>query len=156
MTTLCLSVSFCVLTQVGALNDSGSDGNPSRSAAQAGTAQTLSEQFAALELRFKAREKVFENELHTANKLEANARSQKITDENEHFNHDWHALAENVRALIRAHPADPAVFEGIIMRSSGRPSFGRYPECRSSRSLLRRTILDGHRLILLSFFSQTR
>ena len=115
MTTICLTVGFCALTQLGALNDSGSDGNPSRSAAQVGTGQALGEQFAALELRFKAREKAFEDELHAANKLEANARKQKITDENELFNRDWHAMAENVRRLIRAHPADPAVFEGIIL-----------------------------------------
>jgi hypothetical protein len=75
MTTHCLSVGFCALTQLGALKESGSDGNQSRSAAQAGTGQTLGEQFAALELRFKAREKSFEDELHVANKLEANARS---------------------------------------------------------------------------------
>ena len=115
MTTLCLWVGFYALTQLGALEDSGSDGNPSRSAAQAGTGRTLGEQFAALELRFKAREKAFEDELHAANKLEPSARSQKITDENERFNRDWHAMAENVRGLIRAHPGDPAVLEGIIL-----------------------------------------
>ena len=31
------------------------------------------------------------------------------------FQRDWHAMANEVRKLIRAHPADPAAFEGIIL-----------------------------------------
>lgn len=92
--------------------DPGSERTRSRTA---GEDRPLAARFADLEGRFKAREKAFEERLRAANRLEAAARSKKITDENEDFRRDWSAMSNEVRALIRAHPTDPASFDGIIL-----------------------------------------
>ncbi len=80
-----------------------------------GKEQPLAARFEALKRRFESREKNFHDELVAANRLAPEARSKKITDENATFQRDWHAMADEVRTLIRAHPADPAAFEGIIL-----------------------------------------
>ena len=93
----------------------GSDDPTARPAASQPSDRPLIEQFAVLKQRFEAREKSFENELRAANHLAAEARQKKITTANEDFVRDWHSIADEVRGLIRAHPADPAAFEGIIL-----------------------------------------
>lgn len=75
----------------------------------------LAERFEALKRKFEAREEAFHDELVAANKLDPEARQKKITDENDAFRVDWTAMMEETRALIRAHPDDPATFEGIIL-----------------------------------------
>ena len=104
-----------VLSGFGVPADEGPSDNPSRPNAGGKGDQPLAAQFAALKQRFEAREKRFHEALVAANKLDPKARSRKITDENETFQRDWHAMANEVRKLIRAHPADPAAFEGIIL-----------------------------------------
>jgi peroxiredoxin len=111
-----------VLSGFGVPADDGPSDNPSRPDAEGKGDQPLAAQFAALKQRFEAREKRFHEALVAANKLEPKARSRKITDENETFQRDWHLMADEVRKLIRAHPADAAAFEGInllpgLMRS---------------------------------------
>jgi len=85
------------------------------SSSQDETDQALAQQFATLKSRFEAREKVFHDELKASNKLEGDARSKKITEENQTFQRDWRAMAEEVRVLVRAHPTEPAAFDGIIL-----------------------------------------
>jgi thiol-disulfide isomerase/thioredoxin len=101
-----------VLSGLGAAQDTGSGRVRSH---PTGEDQPLAARFAALELRFKEREKAFYEQLRAANQLAPEARSKKISDENQDFNRDWHAMAAEVRALVRAHPADPASFDGIIL-----------------------------------------
>jgi thiol-disulfide isomerase/thioredoxin len=83
----------------------------------------LAERFAALKKKFEDREKAFHDELVAANTLEAEARSKKITDENDAFRVDWRAMEDEARALIRAHPDDPDAFEGIILLPDTMRSF---------------------------------
>jgi peroxiredoxin len=75
----------------------------------------LADQFAALKQRFEDREKAFRAELIAANQLDKTARERKIIDENHAFQREWMAMAKEVRALVRAHPDDPAALEGIIL-----------------------------------------
>jgi thiol-disulfide isomerase/thioredoxin len=112
MTTHCLLVSLFALAGLGAYQDPRPEPIRSRTA---GEERPLAARFAALELRFKAREKAFDDQLDAANQFEPEARSKKITAENESFNRDWLAMADEVRILIRAHPADPDTLEGIIL-----------------------------------------
>ncbi|AMV37424.1 TlpA family protein disulfide reductase [Planctomyces sp. SH-PL62] len=75
----------------------------------------LGERIGALKQRFETREEAFTVELRAANSLDEKARQQKITDENEAFQRDWFAMMDELRALIRAHPADPATLDGLIV-----------------------------------------
>jgi thiol-disulfide isomerase/thioredoxin len=93
----------------------GSNDTTTRPAASQPSDQPLAEQFAALKQRFEAREKSFSDELRAANHLAADARQKKIIAANEDFNRDWYRMMDDVRALIRSHPADPATLEGIIL-----------------------------------------
>jgi thiol-disulfide isomerase/thioredoxin len=93
----------------------GSDDPPTQPAARNTSDRPLVEQFAALKQRFEAREKAFGDELRAANHLAGDARQMKITTANQDFQRDWHTMADEVRGLIRAHPADRAAFEGIIL-----------------------------------------
>ena len=101
----------------------GPEERPPHSGIQGGSDQSLAEKFAALKRRYEAREKAFHDALAAANKLAPEVRSKKIADENRSFKRDWFALAEEVRALIRAHPADPAALEGIILLPGPMRSF---------------------------------
>ncbi|WP_165248186.1 TlpA family protein disulfide reductase [Paludisphaera soli] len=78
---------------------------------------------AALGRRFEAREKAFYDELTAANKLEGDARQKKITDENADFQREWFAMADEVRALVRTHPEDPAALDGLILLTGPMRSF---------------------------------
>jgi hypothetical protein len=112
----CVLLSFAfTLTAYGTPVDDGSEVKRSRPAAEDKKAPSLAARFEELKRGFEAREKAFHDELVAANKLGQEARSKKITDEIEAFRHDWFAMADEVRALIRAHPGDPAAFEGIIL-----------------------------------------
>ena len=113
-----LLIGLLVLTGLVAPALAGQDVKPSGPGAQAARDRPLAERFAELGRRFKAREKAFHDELVAANKLEAKARSKKIDRrERGRSSRDWSAMADQARALIRAHPADPAAFDGIIMVS---------------------------------------
>jgi thiol-disulfide isomerase/thioredoxin len=115
MATPCLLLCLSVLSGLGTFADDRPEDNRPRPTAENAKQQPLAEQFAALKLQFETREKGLRDELDAANELDAEARSQKIADENQKFNRDWEAMEEKVRALIRAHPADPAAFDGIIL-----------------------------------------
>ncbi len=104
-----------VLSGFGVLADDGSSDKPSRPKVEVRGDQLLAAQFAALKQRFEAREKRFYKALRATNKLDPKVRSGKVAGENETFQRDWTAMADEVRKLIRAHPADPAAFEGIIL-----------------------------------------
>ena len=93
-----LLVGLLVLIGFVAPARAGQDAKPSGPGAEAGKDRPLAEQLAELRRRFMAREKAFEDELTAANKLDAKARSKKITDENETYNRDWPAMAKEARA----------------------------------------------------------
>ena len=112
-----LLIGLLVLIGLAAPARAGQEAKPSSPGGPAAKDRPLAEQLAELRRRFIAREMAFERELTAANKLDAKARSKRIADENETFNRDWPAMAKEARALIRAHPADPAAFDGIIMVS---------------------------------------
>ncbi len=112
MRTQYLLFGLLALTGLAGSQDADSRKTPARTAEDD---RPLAARFADLEQRSRAREKAFEEQLHAANRLEPAARSQKITDENESFQRDWHAAEAEVRALIRAHPTDPACLDGIIL-----------------------------------------
>src|SRR5262249_46350449 len=114
----------------------------SRPAAGDEKAPSLAARFEELKRRFEAREKAFHDELVAANKLGQGARSKKITDENEAFQRDWFAMADEVRALIRAHPGDPAAFEGIILL----PGLMRSPLTDALARIVRGRFLDDPRM----------
>jgi thiol-disulfide isomerase/thioredoxin len=117
MKTRHLLIGLFVLTKLVGAAYAGPGQERTQPAAEAGKDQPLAERLAAIGLRFQTREKSFYDELRAANKLEPEARSKKIADENEKFNREWSAMANEVRALIRAHPADPASFDGVILVS---------------------------------------
>jgi thiol-disulfide isomerase/thioredoxin len=112
MTTRYLLVGLLAMVGPMAPQDPASRNKPT---ATADDKRPLAARFAELERRFRAREKSFDEQLRAANRLEAEARSKKIADENEAFNRDWYATIDEVRALVHAHPTDPASFDGIIL-----------------------------------------
>jgi thiol-disulfide isomerase/thioredoxin len=107
--------SLLFLCLLGSPTVAASDDPATRPAASRPADRPLVEQFAALKQRFEAREKAFLDELGAANHLAAEARDKKINSANQDFNRDWFQMADEVRALIRAHPDDPAALEGIIL-----------------------------------------
>ncbi len=115
MTTYRLLLGLFVLLGYEAVADEAAQQIADRAIADSAQDGALADQFAALKRRFETREKAFDKELRVANTLAAEARAQKITDENQSFQRDWFAMADQVRALVRAHPAEPAAFEGIIL-----------------------------------------
>jgi len=78
---------------------------------------------ADLQSRFEARERAFDDELAAANALDGEAYRKKIADENEAFQRDWFAMADQLRALIRSRPADPAALDGMILLAGPMRSF---------------------------------
>jgi len=106
-----LRLPLLILSLLGAADDPAPKAAPAREPEKA----SLADQFAALKQGFEAREKAFERALRAANTLDAQARQQKLIDENNAFNRDWHVMDDEVRALVRKHPDDPAALEGIIL-----------------------------------------
>jgi thiol-disulfide isomerase/thioredoxin len=123
MTTLTLLTCLVMLQGSDAAGPEQPRARPAQDGREAGADSSLAGRFAELKRRFEDREKAFCDELVAANRLDEDARSGKIEDENRAFQKDWSAMADEVRALIRAHPDDPAAFEGIILLPSTMRSF---------------------------------
>jgi thiol-disulfide isomerase/thioredoxin len=75
----------------------------------------LIERIAALKQEFEARDKAVSGELVAARKAGAKEGSKEIKKVLGNYALDWEKIEKKVIELIRAHPADPAAFEGILL-----------------------------------------
>ena len=76
------------------------------------------ERIADLKRQFEARWKVLGSELVDARKVGkkgSEVRSKKIAEVLESYRRDEQALTDQVVALVRAHPTDPAALDGILL-----------------------------------------
>lgn len=85
--------------------------------------RALPQRFAALASRYKDRGKALGVELAATRGLGPEAREEKILEANRAYRRDTDAIDEEVRKLIRTHPAEPAAFEGVVLLVDTMSSF---------------------------------
>jgi peroxiredoxin len=115
---------YCIATVVllvtfDACAEGRSRDEPAAGADGAGIDKPLAERITALKHEFEARVKTVSSELAAARKAGAKGGSKEIKAVIGNFQRDWEKTAEKVVTLVRAHPTDPATFEGILLLRGG-------------------------------------
>ncbi len=78
----------------------------------------LTDQITRIEADFAALEKSFDEELRAAGGDE-----KKVTEANETYQAKWFGFIDELNALIKAHPEDPAALDGLILLTGAMRSF---------------------------------
>ena len=115
---------YCIATVVllvtfDACAEGRSRDEPAAGADGAGIDKPLAERITALKQEFEARVKAVSSELAAARKAGAKGGSKEIKAVIGNFQRDWEKTAKKVVSLVRAHPTDPAAFEGILLLRGG-------------------------------------
>lgn len=110
----CLVTVLSLVTSVH-FQDARSREEPATAPNRAGKDDSLAGRIASLRMGIEARTKALSSELAAARKAGGRGPTKEVKEVIGKFQRDWQAIADQIAALIRAQPADPAALEGILL-----------------------------------------